>query len=140
MFPDGDVLKVKWAMYTVLLGMIPIIARAFTWAVSSSSTSIQPLSATDVAGYGIVLVATNISGLEHEHRVDPAWKSRSNALSIMFAIVLALVFTVSALTEVWDGLDSRKILIGSVLLAIVATVHSYAVWDRLSRMPEVSDA
>lgn len=128
--------KAKWLVYTVLLGLMPAAARVIVWYVVSPSRSAIALAAADVATYSMVLVATNVSALEHEVRVDRKWKTLQIGISMFAGALMAVVFALDTLTRVSEILSSTRILYAAMFLALATTWQSYTIWDRLDKYLE----
>lgn len=52
--------KIKWLIYTVLVGLIPIMSRLLVWLVSNK-VGIEILNASDFVAFGLVLHISNIN-------------------------------------------------------------------------------
>jgi hypothetical protein len=126
--------KAKWMIYTVLLGLTPVIGRYLIYAVSSVPA--PRFSAGDVISFGLVLVITNINILEHQD-VHP-WKTMSIGVSVVLAILFAMLFAAMCFQEVnQNTIDLRMIKIVSVVLSGSCLLFSYAIIDRVSKVPSI---
>jgi len=56
--------KTKWLIYTVLVGLIPILSRLLVWLVTNTGT-VNILSPSDFVIFGLVLHISNINEIEH---------------------------------------------------------------------------
>ena len=56
--------KIKWLIYTVLVGLIPILSRLLIWLVTKEGT-VEMLNASDFVAFGLVLHISNINEIEH---------------------------------------------------------------------------
>jgi hypothetical protein len=124
-------LKLKWFIYTVLIGLIPVGARFIVVLVSPRANNEMLWNETDIASFGLALNISNISVLEHEsfHR---QWKTVVNGLSVILLIFIALVFALSFMKEIDPSLISvLRLKQTSFILAVTSFVLSYVVYDRL---------
>lgn len=119
----------KWAIYTVLLGLIPIVGRLIVALLARAP--IPLLAAGDLVGFGLVLVITNINGLEHASNVAPDWKTQSVGVSLLIVTVLSTVFVASCLPA--EQFDPDMTLLTAAILSGGALAHSYSVWNHLVR-------
>ena len=84
--------NVKWICYTVLIGLVPVLSRALVWVVASDRRS-SILNPTDLILFGLILHISNINEIEHFASDHRSWKSIYNALSILFIVMYAVLFT-----------------------------------------------
>ena len=56
--------KIKWLIYTVLVGLIPILSRALLWFISQNQT-MNFVNAADFVAFGLILHISNINEIEH---------------------------------------------------------------------------
>lgn len=121
--------KTKWFVYTVILGLIPLLSRLLIAALSVRD--IKYVSAGDLLSFGIALSITNISNIENVSATDSEWKTREFGISITFALLLGIVYAISLFAESAPrDFSSRNILIASVILTMACFFHSYSVLDR----------
>jgi hypothetical protein len=132
-------LKLKWFIYTVLIGLIPVAARFIVVVVSPRANNEMLWNETDIASFGLALNISNISVLEHEYH-QRQWKTIVNGLSIILLVFIALVFALSFMKEIDPALISvQRLKQTSFIMAITSFVPSYVVYDRLGsrRVPEM---
>ena len=65
--------KIKWLIYTVLVGLIPIISRFLVWGVTQAGT-VSILAASDFIAFGLILHISNINEIEHLSDSDKSCK------------------------------------------------------------------
>ena len=122
--------KIKWLIYTVLVGLIPIISRLIVWIVTKEG-SVNLLSPSDFVAFGLVLHISNINEIEHFSGVEKEWKTLQNGISIAFIAFYSVLF---ALTLVGETIvDVRAITICTIILSVVSFLISYSVYDRISK-------
>jgi hypothetical protein len=124
-------LKLKWFIYTVLIGLIPVGARFIVVLVSPKANNDMLWNETDFASFGLALNISNISVLEHEDS-NRQWKTIVNGLSVILLVFIALVFALSFMKEIDPSLISmQRLKQTSFLLASTSFVLSSVVYDRL---------
>ncbi|WP_435979334.1 hypothetical protein [Psychrobacter sp. DM4] len=127
--------KTKWIIYTVLVGLIPILARFIVWLVTKEG-SVDPLSASDFVAFGLVLHISNINEVEHYSGREQQWKTVQNGISITFIAFYSILL---ALNLIGDNIvDIRAITFCAIGLSVVSFLISYSVYDKVSRTPTSS--
>ena len=119
--------KTKWVIYTVVLGLVPILSRLLIALLARSHVS--PVEASDVVGFGFVLAITNIGGLEHATNVQPEWKTQSIGISLIVVAMLSIVYVASCLSP--DLFDRSKTLCSAIVLTLAVLLHAYSVCNHL---------
>lgn len=123
--------KTKWMIYTVLLGLTPLIGRFLIYLVSTVRA--PRLNAGDVIAFGLVLVISNINLLEHQEMSHP-WKTKSIGLSIVLAVLMAMLFAAMCFQEVnQNTIDLQMIKVIAIVLSSSCLLFSYAVVDRVTK-------
>lgn len=124
--------KIKWLIYTVLVGLIPILSRLIVWIVTKEG-SIDLLSPSDFIVFGLVLHISNINEIEHFSGVEREWKTAQNGISIAFIAFYSVLF---ALTLIGGNVvDITAITVCAIVLSVVSFLISYSVYDRISNIP-----
>lgn len=122
--------KIKWLIYTVLVGLIPILSRLMVWVVTKEG-SVNLLSPSDFVAFGLVLHISNINEIEHFSNVEREWKTAQNGISIAFIAFYSVLF---ALTLVGESIvDVTAITICTIVLSVISFLISYSVYDRISK-------
>jgi hypothetical protein len=130
--------KVKWLIYTVLLGLAPMIGRFLIYLVSV--TPANAFNVGDIIAFGLVLVITNINLLEHQQAVDQEWKTRSIGLSIVLAVLMAIMFAAMCFGDTNPKMISATwMMVVSSVLTLSCLLFSYSVIDRISLLPPEND-
>lgn len=125
-------MPIKWLVYSVLLGLVPSIARLLAWWISAPTADISPIHAGDLASFGLLLMVTNFNGLEGA-TVDANWKTITTGLCLVYVVLFAIVFIGTVLADRGQGaFDETKILIASATLSGASCLHSFTIWRRLS--------
>lgn len=123
--------KIKWLIYTVLVGLIPILSRLIVWLVTIKG-SVSLLSPSDFVAFGLILHISNINEIEHFAGIEKAWKTAQNGISIAFIAFYSVLF---ALTLVGENIvDINAISVCTVVLSVVSFLISYSVYDRVSKI------
>ena len=126
--------NVKWLTYTVLVGLIPVLARFLIWAVTDNQ-HISLLNATDFIIFGLILQISNINEIEHFHNGHQSWKTFQNGSSIIFIVMYAVLFACQLLGQSIPGLiNDVYMLIFAISLSVVSLMLSGSVYYRLSKL------
>ncbi|GAC1607418.1 MAG: hypothetical protein NVS3B3_10240 [Aquirhabdus sp.] len=126
--------KIKWLMYTVLVGLIPIICRFLVWGVTQVG-AISMLAASDFIAFGLVLHISNINEIEHLSDRDKSWKTVQNGISILFIASYSVLFTLTMLNErVATFIDFKMINRCVMSLAAISFLISFSVFHRISNI------
>jgi hypothetical protein len=124
--------KVKWLVYTVAVGLIPIVSRFLIWLIIRNKT-INLLSASDFISFGLVLHISNINEIEH-FTLNKSWKTIQNGVSIIFISFYGLLFSLVLISENNDIFDKNILVFCTIFLAAISLLLSYSVYDRLSSL------
>ncbi len=124
--------RIKWLVYTVAVGLIPIISRFLIWLVISNKT-VNLLSASDFVSFGLVLHISNINEIEH-FTLNKSWKTIQNGISIIFISFYGLLFSLVSISENNNIFDKNVLLCCTIFLAAISFLISYSVYDRLSSL------
>lgn len=122
--------KVKWLIYTVLVGLIPILARMLVWAVTKEGV-VKLISPSDFIAFGLVLHISNINEIEHASAVGRDWKTAQNGISIAFIAFYSVLFSLAVAGP--DIVNVDAIERCTMLLSVISLVISYSVYHRISR-------
>lgn len=126
--------KIKWLIYTVLVGMIPILSRLLVWAVTNPGT-VSFITASDFISLGLILHISNINEIEHMSDEDKSWKTIQNGTSIAFIALYSVLFCLVMLSEgIPSFVDGQVIKISAVSLALVSFMISFSVFHRISNL------
>lgn len=126
--------QIKWFMYTVLVGLIPILLRLIMHFVTNAN--IEMFSASDFIAFGLILHISNINELEHYTKVkDKSWKTIQNGLSIIFIVFYGLFFALTLLSEVNPAsIDYDRVKELTMILSLVSFIISFMVYYRLRKL------
>lgn len=132
------IVKVKWLIYTVLVGLIPVVLRALLWVISPHQ-NIDIFNASDFVAFGLILHISNINEIEHFNDLEKSWKTFQNGTSIFLITVYSFLFAAHLFGQAHPG----KINVGTVrtiamILSGVSFYLSFSVYDRISKVESIS--
>lgn len=127
--------KTKWVIYTVLVGLIPILSRIFVWITSKPET-LNFFAAPDFIAFGLVLHISNINELEHVTKEnDKEWKTKQNGISLVFVAIYSVLYTVLLIGEKNNSVvDMKSMLTCVIALALVSFLLSLSIFHRISKL------
>jgi CRISPR/Cas system CMR-associated protein Cmr3 (group 5 of RAMP superfamily) len=126
--------KIKWLIYTVLVGLIPILSRLFVWGVTESGV-VSFIVASDFIAFGLILHISNINEIEHLADDEKSWKTVQNGISIAFIAFYSVLFAVIMISEgVPNFIDVDAIKDCAVGLALISFTISFSVFHRISKI------
>lgn len=131
------IIKVKWLIYTVLVGLIPIVLRALLWVISPHQ-AIDLFSASDFVAFGLILHISNINEIEHFNDLEKSWKTFQNGTSIFLITVYSFLFAAHLFGQANPGkinVDTVRTI--SVILNGVSFYLSFSVYDRISKVENI---
>lgn len=117
---------VNWLVYTCLIGLVPVISRAFIWSVSKSG--IEPLAISDLVAFGLVLHASNIHEINSEKETNSKWKIVHNGFSVLFLVIYSLILTTTIATM--ENLNIDSIRNSTIFLCVVSFLLSFSIFYR----------
>lgn len=129
-------IKIKWLIYTVLVGIIPALLRMLIWFISQDQT-MDIFNASDFVAFGLILHISNINEIEHFNDHEKSWKTIQNGFSIAFISFYSVLFACYLLGQSNPGLinfESIKYL--SMVLSFVSFLLSLSVYNRISKLVE----
>jgi CRISPR/Cas system CMR-associated protein Cmr3 (group 5 of RAMP superfamily) len=126
--------KTKWLIYTVLVGLIPILSRIFVWSVTESGV-VSLIMASDFIAFGLILHISNINEIEHLADNEKSWKTVQNGVSITFIAFYSVLFALIMISEgVPSFIDIEAIKNCAVGLAVISFLISFSVFHRISKI------
>lgn len=128
--------KIKWLIYTVLVGLIPILSRLLVWTVTEPGV-VSLITASDFIAFGLILHISNINEIEHLSDKEKSWKTIQNGTSIAFIAFYSVLFALVMVSEgVPSFIDANVIKKCTVGLAFVSFIISFSVFHRISNIAE----
>lgn len=126
--------KIKWLMYTVLVGLIPVGSRLLIWVISQDRNK-EVFSAADFVAFGLILHISNINEIEHLQDNQKSWKTIQNGTSIAFISWYGVLFAAYLLgqsnPELIDAGTTRNV---TIAFSIISFLLSFSVYDRISKV------
>ncbi len=123
--------KIKWLIYTVFVGLLPILSRIIVWIVTKAGT-IEIFSPSDFVAFGLVLHISIINEIEHIIDVDKDWKTIQNGISILFIAIYSVLFALNIVGK--NFIDIQAVKYCTSGLSFVSFLLSYSVYDRVSKI------
>lgn len=128
--------NIKWLVYTVLVGLIPILSRLLVWGVTKDGT-VELFNAADFVAFGLVLHISNINEIEHLSLDNKSWKTIQNGVSIAFISFYSVLFALTLLNSPTNTtIDNDGIKYCVMLLSFISFLLSSAVFYRVSKITE----
>lgn len=115
----------KWLMYTVVIGLIPIILRFFLYFTLSNNYSINIISLSDIAIFGLIIHISIINELEHYS--DKNWKIKQTVVSMLFIIIYSFLFALITFSNEVLVIFDKNITILIILMSFVSFFIGYSV-------------
>ena len=126
--------KLKWLMYTVLVGLIPMIVRLIIWAISENR-NVEVFHTVDFVVFGLILHTSNINAIEHHNNLNHAWKTVQNGTSSIFILGYGVLFGAYLLGQSNPGtIDSGITKYLAIALSFVSFLLSYSIFNRVSKL------
>ena len=130
-------IKIKWLIYTVLVGLIPILLRMLIWSILQNHT-IDFFNASDLVAFGLVLHISNINQIEHSNNLEKSWKTVQNGTSIFLITVYSVLFASHLFSQANPGtINVGTIKVISMILNGVSFYLSFSVYDRISKVESI---
>lgn len=115
----------KWLMYTVVIGLIPIILRLFLYFTLANNYSINIISLSDIAIFGLIIHISIINELEHSN--DKNWKIIQTVFSMLFIIIYSFLFALITFSNEVLVIFDKNITILIILMSFVSFFIGYSV-------------
>ena len=129
-------IKIKWLIYTVLVGLIPILSRALIWFISQNRT-MNFFNSSDFVAFGLILHISNINEIEHFNDRERSWKTIQNGISIAFISFYSVLFACSLLGQSNPGLINEDAITHlSIILSFASFFISFSVYHTISKLKE----
>lgn len=128
-------IKTKWFIYTVLVGLIPFLIRFFIFIISNNKTSDYIFNEVDLVTFGLVLNITNINEIDGKENVESIWRTKNIGISVVMLILFAAFLGITYFSED-DKINVNRFNLKScaVILSIVSALLSYSIFNRLNTM------
>ena len=127
-------IKIKWLIYTVLVGLIPVLSRVLIWFISQNRT-MDIFNASDFVAFGLILHISNINEIEHFNDRERSWKTIQNGLSIAFISFYSVLFAADLFGQSNPGLINVKSMkYVAMVLSLASFGISLSVYHRISKL------
>ncbi|MNI36900.1 hypothetical protein D3C81_898820 [compost metagenome] len=127
-------IKTKWLIYTVLIGLMPFFIRVFIVLFDKRGSFGYLFNEIDFISFGLILNLSVINELEDKIVADKVWKSRVIGFSIFSILILSAILAIVTYSDfnMNKELNRNSIKICAILLAVVNFVLNYAVYNKLN--------
>ena len=126
--------KIKWLIYTVLVGLIPILSRVLIWFISQNRT-MDFFNAADFVAFGLILHISNINEIEHFNDLEKSWKTFQNGTSIFLITVYSFLFAAHLFSQANPGtINVGTVRTIAMILSCVSFYISFSVYDKISKV------
>ncbi len=124
--------RLRWLVYTVMVGLIPIVSRGLAWLVTHDG-AVQPVAASDFVALGLVLHISTINELEHA-KASAGLKTVQHGLAVVFiSIYSALYAFVLAGDTIVVRLALIRCAVGLALLSLFLSGSLYYYLEKADR-------
>lgn len=125
--------KTKWLIYTVLIGLLPFIIRLILYIVVKDKSLDFLMNESDFIILGLVLNLTNLNELENQSKGQ--WKSIMIGSSAVQIAIYAGILALSYITELNNQLIEESTLFWcALILSLGSFMLSFSIFDRLTKM------
>jgi TRAP-type C4-dicarboxylate transport system permease large subunit len=130
--------RTKWLIYSVIIGLIPILIRIFIYLIDKTATSSYCINPTDFIAFVLVLNLTNINELEHKTFDDILWKTKKIGYSIILILLSSSFLAIITYSEFKKNPDLNMFTmkICCIVLTIVTFIFSLSIYNRLNSLEE----
>ncbi len=131
------IVKAKWLIYTVLVGLIPVVLRVLLWVISPHQT-VDLFSASDFVAFGLVLHISNINELEHFNDHEKSWKTLQIGTSFFLIVIYGFLFAAHLFGQANPGrINMGTVRTISMILSGASFYLSFSVYDRISKVESI---
>lgn len=130
-------IKTKWIIYTVIIGLIPFILRLIIFILSKEKSWDFLANSIDFVFFGLALNLSNINEIENFNTsVDVQWATKFKGFSTIAIIVFASILGMLYISEQQSDpiISSFSAFIVAVLLGVTSFVISYAIFSKLNQL------
>ena len=121
-------------MYTVLVGLIPVLLRLLVWTISQTR-NMEVLNTADFVVFGLILHISSIHQIAHISDRQSSWKTILNGTSIFFITGYGFLFAAYLFGQSNPGLVNQEVTrCLAIGFSVVSFVIGYAVYDRITKL------
>ena len=127
-------IKTKWLIYTVIIGLIPFLIRTLITLFDKQGSINYWINESDIINFGLVLNLSVINELEDKDFEDKIWKTRNIGFSIVSLILLSSILAIVTYSDFKHNTDINRNSVKwcSFILAVVNFIFTYSIYNRLN--------
>ncbi|WP_454047424.1 hypothetical protein [Chryseobacterium sp. Marseille-Q8038] len=131
-------IKTKWLIYTVIIGLIPFLIRTIIALFDKLGSLDYWINEVDFISFGLILNLSVINELEDKNLQDKIWKSRNIGFAIVFLILFSAILAIVTYSDfkVNKDLDKTVVKCCSVILSVITFIFSYSIYNRLNTLQQ----
>lgn len=122
--------KIRWLVYTVLVGLIPIVSRCFVWMVTHAGT-IDPLAAADFVAFGLVLHIATINELDRLSNNNSSWKVVHTGVAVSCVAFYSVLYSIGVVGD--KIVDKKALTYCASAMALFSFLLNYSVFVQLDK-------
>jgi uncharacterized membrane protein len=129
-------IKFKWLIYTVIIGLIPFLIRTFIYLIDKTCTIDYWFNETDFISLGLILNLGNINELEDKDFEDKLWKTKNIGFSIILVLFLAILFAFISYADLRRdaNFDYLRIKLFAISISLISFALSYSIYNKLNKL------
>lgn len=132
--------KTQWLIFTVLMGLMPIISKLFIIISLSNKQWDVLFNEVDFATFGLILSVTNLNELQNKiFEDDTKWRMWRIGISISLIIIFAVIFALSSLADLYatsnegdNFFDVNGLRISAIFLSFCTLIFSYSIYHKVN--------
>ena len=132
--------KTQWLIFTVLMGLMPIISKLFIIISLSNKQWDVLFNEVDFATFGLILSVTNLNELQNKiFENDTKWRMWRIGISISLIIIFAVIFALSSLADLYatsnkgdNFFDVNGLRISAIFLSFCTLIFSYSIYHKVN--------
>jgi len=110
---------IKWYLIAALVGLTPVLIRAFFYLILNDRSSFQLFTVGDVITWGLVLNISIFNDRDRYFSLNPVIGNTAAAFSVGLIIAFVVVYVAVLISELFPSLFNKKTLFEmSTILAL----------------------
>lgn len=130
---DLSDLKLRWLIYTVSFGIVPMLLRLLVGFLIVDDKNVTYFSASDFIAFGIVLQVSIFNEIRYHDVLDADWKHRMMGVSSLFMLCYSGLYVMLLVSESFEGINVHALLYSSISASVVSLLLCFSSYDRMSR-------
>lgn len=130
---DFSDLKLRWLIYTVSFGVVPMLLRLLVGFLIVDGKNVTYFSASDFIAFGIVLQVSIFNEIRYHDVLDADWKHRMMGVSSLFMFCYSGLYVMLLVSESFQGINMHALLYSSIAASVVSLLLCFCSYDRMSR-------